>query len=250
MRMLLVGTGTTLPDARRGPAGFCVVHDGARILVDGGSGSAYRLARFGIDARSLDGGVYSHRHLDHTGELPSLLFTFKVSGRARPYPIWAGQGFAEHLAHLHAAWPGWLGTDRAPALVHELRLDGPDQAPLPGGLRLDTRPANHGHGALHLAFTAPDGHRIVFSGDTGPSPALAELAAGADLLVSECAVPGPDEWNSHLWPEALAEIVAAARPKRLVLTHFYPEADPARALRILRRTGVPTRRGRDGDWVE
>lgn len=248
MRFVVLGSGTTLPDAERGPAGFLVESDGARVLVDGGSGTIQRLARHGVDARDLDGGVYSHRHLDHCGDLAPLLFTLRVGidkPRTRDYPIWAGAGFAAYLGELERLYPGWLRTDAYGIPVSELPLDGPGAARLPGGVRLDTLPAKHGQGALHLKFTGPDGGSVVFSGDTGWSDHLVTLAAGVDVLVTECAATTRSE-HDHLNPDEVAELVDAARPKRVVLTHLYPGVDPARALERVRSTGVPVERGFDG----
>ncbi len=249
MRFVLVGTGTTIPDAERGPAAFLVQSEGANVLVDGGTGTTQRLVRLGVDVRTLDGGVYSHRHVDHCGDLVPILFTMKVGldkPRLRDYPIWAGEGFAAHYDGLRVAYPRWLESNRYRVPIHELPLDGPGAAMLPGGVRLDTRPARHSEGALHLRFTGPDGFTVVFSGDTGWSDALVELAAGVDALVTECAVPEPDEWDSHLWPAAVARLVREARPKRCVITHLYPTVDPEGALAEVRSTGVPVERGFDG----
>lgn len=248
MRFVVLGSGTTLPDAARGPAGFLVESGGARVLVDGGSGTIQRLARHGVDARDLDGGVYSHRHLDHCGDLAPLLFTLRVGGakpRTRDYPIWAGAGFAAYLDDLERLYPGWLRTDRYGVPVTELPLDGPGAALLPGGVRLDTLPANHGQGALHLRFTDPGGGSVVFSGDTGWSDHLVALATGADVLVCECAAVEPSA-HDHLNPDEVAALVARARPKRVVLTHLYPDVDPEWALGRVRSTGVPVERGSDG----
>lgn len=253
MRFVLLGTGTLVPDAERGPAGFLVERNGTRILVDGGSGTLQRLARYGVDARKLDAGVYSHWHLDHCGDLAPLLFAMRVGiggVRREQYPIWAGEGFREFLGKLEATFPGWIRSDNFGAVVQELSLQGPDAATLPGGIRLDTRPAVHSAGALHLRFTSPEGATVVFSGDTGPSPALAELATGVDLLVTECAAAEPDPWNSHLWPEAVAEVVARARPKRVLLTHFYPGLEESLALEVVGRCGVPVSRAWDGQVVD
>ncbi|MFZ5479175.1 MAG: MBL fold metallo-hydrolase [Myxococcota bacterium] len=249
MRFVLLGTGTTLPDGDRGPAGFLVEDGDARVLVDGGSGTIQRLARHGVDARRLDGGVYTHRHVDHCGDLVPLLFTMRVGidvPRHRDYPIWAGEGFVAYFAQLAALYPGWLTTDRYGVPITELPLDGPGAAVLPGGTRLDTLPAKHSQGALHLGFTGTDGFRVVFSGDTGYSDNLAKLARGADVLVTECGVSRPDPWMSHLTPEDVTAIVDAARPKRVVLTHLYPDVDPDGALRRVRSTGIPVERGFDG----
>ncbi|MDP2306675.1 MAG: MBL fold metallo-hydrolase [Pseudomonadota bacterium] len=253
MRFTLVGTGTTLPDATRGPAGFLVESDGARILVDGGTGTIGRLAALGVDARELDGGVYSHRHVDHCGDLVPLLFTMKVGidkPRRRDYPIWAGSGFEDFFAALEGVYGSWIQPEGWKVRIAELVLDAADGADLPGGVRLDTLPAVHTAGALHLSFTSPSGYRVVFSGDTGPSEALAVLARGADVLVTECAVETTDRWNSHLCATDVAAIVDAARPKRVVLTHLYPMVDPTEALQVVRATGVPVERGHDGQVLE
>jgi ribonuclease BN (tRNA processing enzyme) len=219
------------------------------VLVDGGSGTIQRLARHGVDARRLDGGVYSHRHVDHCGDLVPLLFTMRVGidvPRTRDYPIWAGEGFRRYFDALQGVYPTWLTTERYGVPITELPLDGPGAAELPGGVRLDTLPAVHGHGALHLAFTGRDGFRVVFSGDTAYSDNLAALARGADVLVTECAVAAQDPWMSHMSPDDVAAVVDAARPKRVVLTHLYPEVDPEAALRRVRSTGIPVERGFDG----
>ena len=252
MRFVLLGTGTLVPDADRGPAGFLVECHDARILVDGGSGTLQRLKRHGVDARLLDAGVYSHRHLDHCGDLAPLLFAMRVGvdlPRQHPYPIWAGQGFKDFLHQLEGVYPGWLRTESFRALVHELPLDGPGTAMLPGGIRLDTLPARHSAGALHLRFTAPDGFSVVFSGDTGPNENLARLAARVDVLVSECASKGPDPWHSHLSAEDVAAVAAEARPGRVVLTHFYPGVDVAQAIKTVSATGIQAERGMDGQII-
>lgn len=249
MTFVLLGTGTLVPAVDRGPAGFLVECGEARILVDGGSGTLQRLARHGVDARLLDGGVYSHRHLDHCGDLAPLLFALRVGidkPRHRDYPLWAGDGFSRFLDGLVGVYGEWIRSEHFAVPVHELPLDGPGRAELPGGLRLDTLPAVHSAGALHLRFTSPGGRTVVFSGDTGPSDNLVRLAEGVDLLVTECAVDGPDPWNAHLHPEAVAELLAAARPRRAVLTHLYPGLDPEDVLRRVERAGVPVERGWDG----
>jgi ribonuclease BN (tRNA processing enzyme) len=253
VRFHLVGTGTTVPNAERGPAGFLVEQGETRVLVDGGSGTMGRLARMGVDARTLDAGVYSHRHVDHCGDLVPLLFTMRVGAelpRTRDYPIWAGEGFRPFFQGLEGVYGSWIQPSGWRIPITELSLGGPDGADLPGGIRLDTLPAVHSAGALHLRFTAPDGYTVVFSGDTGPSENLARLAAGVDVLVTECAVPEPDPWNAHLTAAQVATIVDAARPRRVVLTHLYPMVDPAAALRTVAATGIPVERGCDGQVLE
>jgi ribonuclease BN (tRNA processing enzyme) len=67
-----------------------------------------------------------------------------------------------------------------------------------------------------------EGKSVVFSGDTDESPALAELAGNADLLVVECSFPDR-RMKGHLDLRTLLPIVRRANPKQVVLTHLAPE---------------------------
>lgn len=249
---VVLGSGTAVPDAERGPAGFLVRLGGRSWLVDGGSGTLQRCARAGVDPVGLAGGFYSHRHPDHCADLVPLLFAMKVANylpegsgarRDAPYPIVAGAGFRAHLDGLVAVYGRWIEPD-AGVVVHELPLDGPGHH-VDGALDVRTLPANHSAGALHLRFEA-GGRAIVFSGDTGPSEALVELAAGADLLVCECAGRDDAPAEGHLAPADVADIARRARPRAIWLTHHYPNVDPALALATVAATGVPTLRASDG----
>lgn len=242
MRFTVLGSGTSQPDPDRGPAGFAVTTAAGSWWVDGGSGTLQRSMRAGIDPLTLRGGVYSHHHPDHAADLVPLLFARRVAGTATPYPIHAGVGFAALLDRLRHAWGHWIDV---PVEVHELPLDRDSDVQL-DDLRLRTAPAIHSAGALHLRFEA-DGAAVVFSGDTGPSPALTRLARGADLLVCECAGSDADPIPGHLTPRDVAAVVDAARPAAVWLTHLYPQVDPDLAVATVARTGVPTRRADDGD---
>ena len=245
LRFTVLGSGTALPSVDRGPAGFLVSWKQQHWLVDGGSGTLQRCARAGVSPLLLSGGVLSHHHPDHCADLVPLLFAFRVAGREHPYPLHAGPGIDVLLERLRTAWGKWL--DFPGGLDLRLR-SGATRGPteLAPGLTLTSLPANHSAGALHLRFDA-GGHSVVFSGDTGPSPALIELCDGADLLVTECAFAGPREHATHLWPEAVVDIVRASGVPEVWLTHLYPEVDPTHALSTVQACGVGARLAGDGD---
>jgi ribonuclease BN (tRNA processing enzyme) len=69
------------------------------------------------------------------------------------------------------------------------------------------------------------GRRLVYSGDTGFDPELADWAAGCDVFLCECSLPAAMAIPSHLTPEQCAELAERARPGRLALTHLYPPVD-------------------------
>jgi ribonuclease BN (tRNA processing enzyme) len=113
-------------------------------------------------------------------------------------------------------------------------------------LVLRAAPARHPAGALHLRFEA-DGVSVTFSGDTGWSDPLVELATGTDLLVCECAGSDEAPIDDHLHPSAIRRLVEQARPKEVWLTHLYPGVDPNLAAETVRSSGVGTRRAADLD---
>jgi len=54
---------------------------------------------------------------------------------------------------------------------------------------------------------------------------LGEWARGADVLLCECSLPVAMAIPTHLTPEQCGALAAAALPKQLVLTHFYPPVE-------------------------
>ncbi len=212
--------------------------------MDGGSGTLQRAARAGLAPLAADGGFYSHRHPDHTGDLVPLLFGMRVASRQTPYPVVAGAGFGAFLDGLRGVYGKWIEPPGGVQLT-ELPLTRDHRLEI-GPLLVHSAPANHGAGALHLRFEH-GGRRVVFSGDTGPSEALVGLAHAVDLLVCECADADDDPSGKHLTPSDVAALVDAARPREVWLTHFYPHTDPEDAVARVAATGVSVRRARDGD---
>ncbi len=242
----VLGSGTAAPHPTRGPAGFLVGLGRRHFLVDGGSGTLQRCVRAGVDPRTLAGGFYSHRHPDHCGDLVPLLFSMRVPPRRKtPYPIFAGDGFGAFFTALSTAHGRWMIPGEGEVQLTELSLSAPGAVAL-DGLVVRHAPANHGAGALHLRFEA-GGASVVFSGDTGPSPALIELATDADLLVCECAGSDHEPLPGHLTPSAVAEIARVAQPGQVWLTHLTERVDPDAAVAKVAATGVPTRHADDLD---
>jgi ribonuclease BN (tRNA processing enzyme) len=77
-----------------------------------------------------------------------------------------------------------------------------------------------------------EGGSFLYSGDTGPTPALAQAARDADLLIcdSMAASSGPRFYDGHLTPTEAATAAREAGVGELVLTHLSPFADGETAL--------------------
>ncbi len=96
-----------------------------------------------------------------------------------------------------------------------------------GGFSIDTLPMDHIESSIGYRVTAPDGACAVYTGDTDYSENVIDLARNADLMVCEAAMPDSGKVEIHLTPSLAGEMAARAGVKKLVLTHFYPEAERA-----------------------
>ena len=85
-----------------------------------------------------------------------------------------------------------------------------------------------------MRLTAP-GLTIAYTGDTGPDPALVDLARDADLFIADATSPTPPAAvpgrpRLLLSAAEAGEIAAAACARRLLLSHFWPDTDRERAV--------------------
>lgn len=222
MRLTTLGTGTISLVGDRVRAGYLVEAPGVRLLLDAGSGVAQRLAESGRDWWGITHVALTHFHADHVADLPTLLFAWKharLPGREQPLVILGPPGTRDLLDRLARAFGEWVTAPGFPLSITEILPETPIE--LAPGVRLRTRPVPHT--AESVAYSVEHGgRRLVYTGDTGADAGLADWAAGCDILLMECSLPTRMAVAGHLTPESCGELAAAARPKRLVLTHFYP----------------------------
>jgi ribonuclease BN (tRNA processing enzyme) len=79
-----------------------------------------------------------------------------------------------------------------------------------------------------------DGQVLAYTGDSGPSPLLAELARGAGVFLAEATNPWQVEGGSARYLSSArqaGEVAREAGAGRLVLTHLWPGTDPDEAVR-------------------
>ena len=70
-----------------------------------------------------------------------------------------------------------------------------------------------------------DGKSIVYSGDTGYTESLIDIAKDADMLIIECSFPDELKFKTHLTPSEVGMIARASKAKNVILTHLYADCD-------------------------
>jgi ribonuclease BN (tRNA processing enzyme) len=249
MRVTILGSGTLLPVHGRASAGHCVETEGATLLLDCGAGSVRNLHRSGIRWQDVTHVALSHFHTDHLGDLPPLLFALRHAvGGDREEPLWVlgPPGLSSLLDRLSKAHGEYVLDPGFPLVIQEIpRVSSWSD---PGDrFRLNTHPAVHTDEAV--AYRVESGEGVMaYTGDTGPSASLAAFLSGVGLLIAECAIPDPPEFDTHLSPRGLAEMAGTAGPDLLVTTHTAPPLEPERVPEMIREAGYRGRSvaGRDG----
>jgi ribonuclease Z len=242
--LILLGTGTPVPDPGAwGPASAIVA--GERLfLVDAGTGVTRRLAAAGFPrVAQVEATFLTHLHSDHTLGYPDLVFTTWIMGRRGPLVVFGPRGLRRMTDLVLDAWredvdvrvkgleretAEWLRVD-----VREIRATRAEAVYERDGVKVTAVPVPHGDWpAFAFRFDTP-GRSITIGGDTAPSPALAEAAKGTDVLVHGVynsarvapeARPGGEHWpeylrTMHTSDVELGRLAAAIGPGVLVLHH-------------------------------
>jgi ribonuclease Z len=222
MSVFFVGTGGSVPGARRGLPALLLARGGERLLFDCGEGTQRQLIR-SVGLIDMDSLFITHLHADHWLGLPGMLKSFALRERERPLRVYGPPGLKQLMGAMRSVY------GRLPFELSLLELEPGETVPGDGYL-IAAVPVSHriacaygyalvedarpGHldarlaeelgvspgpdfGRLQrgeaVAGVAPEqvmgpvreGRKIVVSGDTAPCDALAVAAHQADVLVHE-----------------------------------------------------------------
>ena len=84
----VLGSGGPEMQDKRASSSYLVWEDGrARVLVDIGGGSGLRFGESGATMSQLDVILFSHFHVDHSGDFPVLIKSSWFEDRKRPLPV-------------------------------------------------------------------------------------------------------------------------------------------------------------------
>lgn len=225
MRLTTLGTGTVALSAERVCAGHLIEAGTVRLLLDCGSGVTHRLAEYDIAWREITHVAFTHFHLDHIADFTTLVFAWKygsLPGRSAPLSIIGPVGTTALLGRMADAVGDWLRDPGFPMPVTEIAPG--DTIDVGDGVLLSATKVPHTAESVAYSITRGE-RRVVYTGDTGYDPMFGEWARGADVLLCECSLPTEMAIPEHLTPEQCGALAAAALPKHLVLTHFYPPVE-------------------------
>ncbi len=215
VKLEVIGSSPAWPN----PGGACsgYVVDG-RLLLDCGPGVLAKL-RERDPWPSVEAIAITHLHLDHWGDLiPWVWGTLFGPGQGTRPALWLPPGSREALRPILAR----LGSED----MFEQAFDVAEYEagrPFEAVAGLSVRALTVCHYDIDAYGFRVEGDRILaYSGDTGPCPALVELARDADLFICEATLEsGTDEGalRGHLSTSEAVAALEQSAARRLLLTH-------------------------------
>jgi ribonuclease BN (tRNA processing enzyme) len=264
--LITLGTrGGPLPTKDRAQSSNLLIVNGTLYLIDAGDGVTRRIVQAGYDFRKVGKIFITHPHSDHDNGLATLLNSEWEYQRAEPIDIYGGgvvalvKGAIDYLTpNAEIRWSEgkkrpmadiFHGHDVSPGVIYQ---DTNVKVTAVENTHFHFQPGDPAYGKYHsysYRFDTPD-RAVFFTGDTGPSDAVVELAKGADLYVTECTSPDDvvalfkksGAWQAktpaeqegflrhmheeHVTPEDIGKMAAKAGVKAVVMTHLGPTANP------------------------
>lgn len=214
MRLTVVGCSGSGPGPASPASCYLVEHDGYRVLLDLGNGAFGTLQSL-ADPATIDALYLSHLHADHCLDVAPFIVWHRYSGRSRgrPVPLHAPPGAHRRLASAYYGYSAPLEDVFDFTVLTGAPFDlGP----------FAVRTARTAHPVeCHAVRLTAGGRSLVYTGDTGASAAVVELARGTDVLLAEAAHPDVPDLppDLHLTGREAGEHATAAGVGRLLLTH-------------------------------
>ena len=242
--MVLLGTGTPVPDPDRSGPATAIVVDGSAYLVDFGPGIVRRAKAAVLDRgitalepANLKVAFVTHLHSDHTAAYLDLILTGWTSGRRVPLEVYGPTGLRSMTEHILEAYRIDIETRTNPEGNQRSIADGwkvnaheikPGVIYKDANVTVTAFPTKHAMQSYGYRFDTLD-RSIVISGDTNPTEETIKACNGCDVLIHEAQTL---EWFAEVRPEnqaymakyhttseQLAALATKAKPGLLIVYH-------------------------------
>jgi ribonuclease BN (tRNA processing enzyme) len=239
LRLTVLGNSTAVPHPESAAAGYLVEWGETAILLDAGQG-VIRSLQDRLDPHRLAAVVIGHMHADHSLDLVGLRYLYPWGEPAPdPLPVHLPPGGRLRMDALATGISERVGFFDDSYTMEEYD---PAEPLVIGALTIRFNRGRHYVPAWGLTVTAPDGARLAYTGDTGPSESVVDFSTDADLLLIEAALRLPahdDLERGHLTAEEAIDMATRARARSALLVHYAPS----------RRTELEEMCATAGSWI-
>jgi ribonuclease BN (tRNA processing enzyme) len=226
MRLTVLGSGSTVPHARRSSSAYWLETGGGNVLLDCSATAPHRMAACRLDWPNLDAIWISHFHMDHVGGLGPLFAGTKHASEMqrseKPLTLYGPPGIEKLIDDFSAVYNYKLRKQPFPLNIVEVEeLEKFDIVPGIEAVAMSTRHTPESH-AIHVR---DNDKTLMYSADTGFDPRIAAFGTNVDLMMIECTFIREKPSEKHLVLHEAIHLIRKAKPRRAMLTHFHPEWD-------------------------
>lgn len=225
MRLTVLGSAASYPDAGQACAGHLLSLGDTSVLLDCGNGVLANLGRV-LDPTTLSAIFISHAHIDHFADVYALqaALRYAPAGPVAPLPLYAPPGVFELMSRVlteHGA------HELAEAFeVHDLAAGEPVCV---GPITVTPWLVDHVGPTFALVAEAA-GARLCYTSDTRAGAPVAAAAAGAGVVLADATLPPLYAGRApHMTAAEAAMLARDAGAHTLILTHMWPTVDRAEA---------------------
>jgi len=236
MKLTCFGKYGPYPKGGMATSCYMLTHGGKNVVIEMGCGALSKLLEQ-INIADIHAVALSHLHADHMGDMLTLRYALAA---------------AKRMGHIDKPIPVYLPdfpTKEASMLTANAMMDA---TIIRSGMQCDIfgmkalfAKMPHPVPSFAMSFEA-DGKKFVYSGDTQDNEKLAPFAKKADLLLMDAAILAASKIQNapHLSAVDAGRIGRDADAKRMLITHLFPEYDPAEVLAEAQQH-YP-----DAEWIE
>jgi ribonuclease BN (tRNA processing enzyme) len=201
------------------------------LLLDAGTVSSVLSEQ---QQRSIEEILVTHAHLDHICGIPLLADNLIGSGVRHQVSVTSTPeilaALKDHLMN-GVIWPDFSRLPNPESPVLSYRAVHPAVPFQAAGFTVTACPVQHSVPAVAYRI-GKAGRTLLYTGDTGPTDRVWQLAGGLDVLIVEVSFPSAQEelalLTGHLTPRLLGRELAKLPflPSRIMVTHLKPSHRP------------------------
>lgn len=217
MKLTVLGCLGAYPYKGEGTTGYLLESEGYHLLLDAGSTTLIQLEKI-LDPLALDAVILSHYHHDHIADLGVLQYYWQLFPKQAERNVLPIYGHGEDSIHFNELTMAGVTEGHDYLQTKQLEL-----VPFSVTFMKTIHPVT----CYAMRFVENSTGKIfVFTGDSGYLESFVDFAKDADLFLADTYLfAGNERHKAHFTSQESGEIAAAAKVKKLVLTHLPQHGD-------------------------
>lgn len=217
MKLTVLGCLGAYPYKGEGTTGYLLESEGYHLLLDAGSTTLIQLEKI-LDPLALDAVILSHYHHDHIADLGVLQYYWQLFPKQAERNVLPIYGHGEDSIHFNELTMAGVTEGHDYLQTKQLEL---------GPFFVTFMKTIHPVTCYAMRFVENSTGKIfVFTGDSGYLESFVDFAKDADLFLADTYLfAGNERHKAHFTSQESGEIAAAAKVKKLVLTHLPQHGD-------------------------